>query len=590
MVSSTLALAVHCVVITLLYCCQGLATSLPGLFPVLIQAAVPGFPVGKIAFLSIWSYPFAVKFIWASLVDAFYSSTLEKRLGVNRRSQWVIPLQLCMAFGYWLLHARGEASILAESSLEWASWDIENSSWTEALLRAMAGNNLTSLFVIVLALLVLGATQDVAVDAWAVEGLPDELSGLGGTLQIVGLVLGSSLTNLFLLARSGQATDEVRTVLGLSMTLDVWFGFSAALCCMGSVLALALSVVSKAPLGERSSDGHEQHPMSRLAARKKKATRSRSRTPGRKPAIPVDQQPAECTIGLVPSSGTSLLSSYRKLGAVFRTQPVLDMVCVMLSRGWSSAASSLMLQSLLSRGIVVAADVAQLRLACTCLQVASGIFFAPSWNRQHSPGWVFRNANKLDLVLNAIALMSFSLIAYFPSLHRAYFYMAIVPTSVIASLAGTISFVAVVQQSSYAAKQFPTMTAAIITYMYSVANFGYLMPSSACLFAAEHVTKLLSGEPHVGASLLGLTCLVIAIALRFVILQPAAQRMEADWAKERSPIDHPDISDRSSSSSAATPQQQLPAVPATLPSEEARTPRSGSGDSQERRWRKSKTD
>ncbi len=502
------SVVLHSAVITLLYLCQGLATSLPGLFPVLIQESTPDFPVAKLAYMSIWAYPFTVKFLWAYLVDVYYSRSVEESVRINRRAQWVVPLQLVMASGYMLLSARGE-SMLEPRALDWASA-------SEGPTNGLLGTNLSSLFMTVLVLLILGATQDVAVDAWAVEGLPESLSGLGGTLQLVGLVLGSCFTNLFLFARSSTKGNPSSFLHALPLTLDVFFGVSAALCVAGCGLSLLLSIHSGKLLAGQPNE-KVQHDASDSSGQ----TPRRSRTPRRTKRPPAPPPAAATTTNAEATPGAS------QIWRLLTDQHIRDMISVMLSRGVASACNSLMQSSLLSRGILTAADVAQLRLVCTVLQVLSSILLAPRWNNRHCPGWVFRTANKLDLVLSCFAVAAFSIVVRNRDLGPYYFYGVVCPLSLAGSILGTVSFVAVVQQSTTSAKRHPEVSAAVITYLYSAANFGYLMPSSACLFSSEPIGRWLGlREPHDTASLLGFLSVGVGLLLRFVVLLPAARRME----------------------------------------------------------------
>src|SRR5262249_37088620 len=102
--------------------------------------------------------PWALKFLWAPLVDRYGS----RRLG--RRRSWILPLQgasIALAGVLWLLSERASIS---------------------ALMAALFVTNLIS------------ATQDIATDGLAVELLSEGERGYGNSVQVAayraGMILG----------------------------------------------------------------------------------------------------------------------------------------------------------------------------------------------------------------------------------------------------------------------------------------------------------------------------------------------------------------------------------------------------------------
>jgi predicted MFS family arabinose efflux permease len=120
--------------------------------PVLLRQR--GFSLAEIGFSSLLAAPWALKWLWAPLLDRWYSP----RLG--RRRSWIVPLQL------------GTAAILA--ALAW----LDGALSMPILLAAVLVSNL------------LAATQDVATDGLAVELLSPTERGLGNGLQVAGYRLG----------------------------------------------------------------------------------------------------------------------------------------------------------------------------------------------------------------------------------------------------------------------------------------------------------------------------------------------------------------------------------------------------------------
>lgn len=107
-----------------------------------------------IGLTSLLALPWALKFVWAPLVD---------RVGAgqaNHRKRWIVPLQL------------GAAAVMLGASL------IEPSTMLGALLVCVLVANL------------LAATQDIATDGLAVDLLDHEERGVGNGVQVAGYRVG----------------------------------------------------------------------------------------------------------------------------------------------------------------------------------------------------------------------------------------------------------------------------------------------------------------------------------------------------------------------------------------------------------------
>lgn len=113
-----------------------------------------GVSVGAIGFIGLLSAPWMFKVLWAPLVDR-YGST---RMG--RRKSWILPLQVALA-----------------ATCAFAAFVP-----VQGALLGLLG----LIFLMNLA----AATQDIAVDGFAVDSLRPEELGLGNTAQVVGYKLG----------------------------------------------------------------------------------------------------------------------------------------------------------------------------------------------------------------------------------------------------------------------------------------------------------------------------------------------------------------------------------------------------------------
>ena len=144
----------------LLYTLQGVPLGLAASVPMLLQELKVGYK--QQAIFSLVSWPFSVKLLWAPIVDSIYSN----RFG--RRKSWLIPTQYMI----------GSTMILL-------SYYINSMIGTEGVVP-----NVAILTVVFFLLYTCAATQDIAVDGWAVSMLPREHVGHASTCNSVGQTTG----------------------------------------------------------------------------------------------------------------------------------------------------------------------------------------------------------------------------------------------------------------------------------------------------------------------------------------------------------------------------------------------------------------
>ena len=154
----------------LLYILQGIPIGLAGSVPIILQTKKVGYR--QQALFSLVSWPFTVKLLWAPVVDSLYN----ERFG--RRKSWLIPSQYCIGFtmiflSYFVDKLMGD----------------ENSAPNVVLLTIMF-----------FFLHFLAATQDIAVDGWALTMLSKENVGLASTCNSVGQTAGFFISYTIFLA------------------------------------------------------------------------------------------------------------------------------------------------------------------------------------------------------------------------------------------------------------------------------------------------------------------------------------------------------------------------------------------------------
>ncbi|OMJ78339.1 hypothetical protein SteCoe_21895 [Stentor coeruleus] len=157
----------NALLLTLLYCLQGIPLGLGGAsLPYLLKKHMS---YNDLATFSLAMYPFSLKFFWSPLVDSYYFPLL------GRRKSWIIPLQFCSGIAMLLLSYHIEDMIL-------------DNSYISTLTLYM--------FIIIL----LYATQDIAVDGWAIEILSDENKPLASSCQSIGQTIGFFMSFTILLS------------------------------------------------------------------------------------------------------------------------------------------------------------------------------------------------------------------------------------------------------------------------------------------------------------------------------------------------------------------------------------------------------
>ena len=162
-------------VLMLLYCLQGIPLGLIfGSLPFVMAERVS---YADQATFSLSAYPYSLKLFWSPIVDVIYSQKY------GRRKSWIFPMQLLM--GLTMIYI----------SYNFDSWSGASEG---ALPRVVL---LTSWF---FWLIFLTATQDIAVDGWALTILSEGNRELQAMCQTVGQTFGYALGFPVFLALNSQ--------------------------------------------------------------------------------------------------------------------------------------------------------------------------------------------------------------------------------------------------------------------------------------------------------------------------------------------------------------------------------------------------
>ncbi|KZF20429.1 acetyl-CoA transporter [Xylona heveae TC161] len=158
--------------LVLLYFLQGIPMGLAsGSVPFLLK---PYLSYGQIGIFSLASYPYSLKLLWSPIVDAVWSPK------VGRRKSWILPIQLISGIGMiWLGGHVKEMMVEAGANNGAGVWGF---TWAWFFLVFMC------------------ATQDIAVDGWAITLLSSQNLSYASTAQTVGLTGGQFLSYTVFLA------------------------------------------------------------------------------------------------------------------------------------------------------------------------------------------------------------------------------------------------------------------------------------------------------------------------------------------------------------------------------------------------------
>ncbi|RXW17422.1 hypothetical protein EST38_g8445 [Candolleomyces aberdarensis] len=161
------------VLLCVLYLIQGVPLGLAlGSVPFLLKEHLS---YSQLATFALSSYPYSLKLLWSPIVDSLFFKS------IGRRKSWIIPMQLIVG------------SLMLYISLN-----------VEKLLQDPA-RHLTELTVIFTSLVTLSATQDIAVDGWALTLLSQDCLSYASTCQTIGLNTGFFASFTVFLAFNSEA-------------------------------------------------------------------------------------------------------------------------------------------------------------------------------------------------------------------------------------------------------------------------------------------------------------------------------------------------------------------------------------------------
>ncbi|XP_051580775.1 acetyl-coenzyme A transporter 1-like [Myxocyprinus asiaticus] len=154
-----------------LYVLQGIPLGLAGSIPLILQSKSVSYK--DQAYFSLVFWPFSLKLLWAPLVDSLYLQQF------GRRKSWLVPTQYLL--GLFMLYLSFTVNAMLQTD-------------------GQKGTDVITLTAVFFILAFLAATQDIAVDGWALTMLSRENVGYASTCNSVGQTAGYFLGNVLFLA------------------------------------------------------------------------------------------------------------------------------------------------------------------------------------------------------------------------------------------------------------------------------------------------------------------------------------------------------------------------------------------------------
>lgn len=154
--------------LVLLYLLQGIPLGLTfGTLPFLLKSHLS---YSQLAIFALSTWPYSLKLLWSPIVDAWFV----KKWG--RRKSWIVPVQGLVGLGMWVIGGKIE---------EWLNVETVDVKF----LTAVFGS-----------LILAAATQDIAVDGWALTLLSQPNLSYASTAQTIGIGIGNALSFTVFLA------------------------------------------------------------------------------------------------------------------------------------------------------------------------------------------------------------------------------------------------------------------------------------------------------------------------------------------------------------------------------------------------------
>lgn len=441
-----------------LYFLQGIPLGLVhGTIPYLLKSkASNDLTFTDLGLFSLAAYPYSLKLLWSPLVDSLFWPA------VGRRKSWIIPAQLLIGILFIIIGYRVDAWI------------------------AHADDDIKGITMAFTVLILCCATQDIAVDGWALTLLEGDQVQYSSTCQTVGLNSGyfTAFTIFLALSSPEFCNNYLRREAGSGGILEI----APFLKFWGLMSLLATLIV---------------------ALFKKETRRLSEHVP------------------------RSLTGAYTTILRILRLPNVRSLALILISsRIGFTALDAVVPLKLIEKGYPREKIALTVLIDFPC-QLAVG-FFAPYLAQQGHPLWGWHRGIILKLV---IATLSMLVLWNYPTGHAdvstAYFLLILLMT-MLSSLASTLMFVTM--GAFFSVISDPTIGGTYMTLLNTMTNLGGMLPKLLVMAAVDWFT-VRSCPPGAhgnactlvqdGFYIVNVTCVALGTWLMFSLIIPSATRLES---------------------------------------------------------------
>ncbi|KAI0273249.1 acetyl-coenzyme A transporter 1 [Russula aff. rugulosa BPL654] len=416
------------VLLCVLYLIQGVPLGLAlGSIPFILREH---FSYSQLATFALASYPYSLKLLWSPIVDAVYFPS------IGRRKSWIIPMQ-----------------VIIGSMMLWMSFTVQE-------LMDEATEHVYKLTFVFTTLVLISATQDIAVDGWALTLLSDENLSYASTCQTIGLNTGYFASFTVFLALNSEAFSKKwgTPLLSLSTYLRFW-----SIICFSVTIWL---MFFQKEVGIRLDHLHSID-------------------------LPLSQRKE-----ILSNRDTSIIGVYKTIWSILKLKHVQSSLCVHLFAkiGWAAHDTATNLK-MVEKGLGKE-DLAVSVLIDFPFQILGG-YLAARWSRGDRPlrPWIWAFGPRLGFVLvGAIIVWRFPK----PPISTGFFAFLVMQT-VLGSFSGTIQFVGM--SAFHTRISDPVIGGTYMTLLNTFTNLGGTWPKYFVLKAVDFFSIATCEVSEAGSSM-----------------------------------------------------------------------------------------
>ena len=285
------------------------------------------------AIFALCSWPFSLKLLWAPLVDACFSKSF------GRRKSWLVPVQLLAG-----------ALMMCGSDYVERELGLETTTSAGGITGGVVGGTTTTttttmdvrgLTLFFFALYFLMATQDIAVDGWAITMLSRKNRGKGPVCNSIGQNIGYFLSYVgFLALNDVESSENVwRPLLGLASNPGVGLvSLGGFVKCMGAfmliitvLIGLFKNEVDRSIMKGGANNNNDNDDDDKKKKKKMKNGDNVGNTEMKKLLVPSKTDDDDDADNEIDAYEIGIAETYRRLWSVVKLPAVQSLILILLT-------------------------------------------------------------------------------------------------------------------------------------------------------------------------------------------------------------------------------------------------------------------